>query len=138
MEQKDFTFKKYLLTSIALFISSLILILVLTLGWLAVIGIPVGLLLMSFSIWHFAMWFYKKKVHIKTASILFILPLLSVVSFVFEHGAYVWEHNNIPLGQTRVAQPYPVWVIIAPFVSIISWITGITLIILFFRKVKNL
>ena len=131
-------FRKELLIAIVLFIIALIIIIILTLGWLAVFGIPIGLFLISLSIWYFVMWFYKKKISIRAALILFLLPLLAVISFIFENGAYVWEQSHIPLGQARVTQPYPFWVMVAPFVSLLSWIIDIALIVWFFVKVKKL
>src|SRR3989338_5705294 len=98
------SFRKELIIAIAIFIIALIIMVILTIGWLGVFGIPIGLFLISLSIWYFAMWLYKKKISIKFASILLLLPLLAVISFIFEERAYVWEHSHIPLGQSRVTQ----------------------------------
>jgi|SRR3989338_2849323 len=132
------SFRKELIIAIAIFIIALIIMVILTIGWLGVFGIPIGLFLISLSIWYFAMWCYKKKISIRISSILFFLPLLAVISFTFEHQAYVWEQSHIPLGQSRVMQPYPFWVVIAPFISLFLWIVSIALIVWFFVKVKKL
>ena len=136
IERKDFG--KKLLISIALLLVGFVVSFVLIIGWLGVIGIPIGLFLACLSIWYFAMWFYKKDIPIKIASILFIIPLLVIVSFASEHAVYLWEHNNTPLGQALPSKSRPLWLPILAITPWLSWIVGMVLLVWFFIKAKKL
>lgn len=132
------SFKNKLVTSIILFIVSIIVTLVLTLAWLGVFGIPIGLFFIALSIWYFSMWFYNKNIPFKIASILFFLPILSIISSASERSTYVWSQAHTPLGQTLPTQPTPFWFSIASFIPLILWPVGLILIIWFFVKAKKL
>lgn len=140
MKQSEGNFRKQLVISILLFVFALILIYVSVFAWLAIIGIPIGVLLISFSIWYFAMWFYKKQIPFKEAVFLFLLPFLPIIRFILVIGNKIFE-GLLGFQPSTPPNAVPYWTIILSFIytiilPAILWIFGILIIFYFFKRQK--
>jgi len=134
-------FGKELSISIILLIVAVAITLVLTVAWLGVLGIPIGLVLISFSIWYFAMWFYKKNISFKIAAVLLILPILAIISFLSARSTNFFI-AMLGLNPNSPPSSASFWVVIASFtytlvLPLILKVTGIIIIIYFLRKQKS-
>lgn len=127
-------------------ILSIIFLILAVLSWFAVVGffiwgIPIGSLLISFSIWFFAQWWYKKSIPLNISSWLFVLPILGLFLVLTSNSNFGISHlffaNNLPPSQI------PWWGIFLGLIDMLIswalwWIIPIWIVVRFFRQAQRI
>src|SRR3989344_7580724 len=125
---------------------SIIFLILALISWIAVVayipfGTPLGLLFLSFSIWLFAGWRYKKSISFDIGGWLLLLPILGFLQLMTANRNFGLA--NLFIGDTQIGVQGPWWAVFpgifdAFVLQLFWWGVLVWVVIHFFRQVRKI